>query len=289
MNEETTNIQYWTRYFDNCYNCYYYVNASTGHSQWDYPSCPFDIVRDVNVVENEEIVIGDVDIIQENREYMENSLQHQHYHSNHYGSDTDVIRAEFVSMDERKEERSCNGRFEKSASTKVNRSSRSRISETTESPEKSPRVNRNYTQMARLYKIYRPYSLTETTFKGLKCVLCHEKEPVDVFFPCEHRCVCRSCIQKEQICDDVTFENNVNGYCNCSLCAEVIKKIIPFENGKEIEKYWTWVLEQKIDLPDGFMRNFRHSAAVIKAVYVNNAQGASDDKGTNESTMCTIS
>lgn len=284
MSEEKFNIQYWTRYFDNCYNCYYYVNASTGHSQWDYPSYPCDIVQDVNVVEKEEIVLGDVDIMQDDRDCMENTLHQYLPNSNNRGSD--IFRPELVSMVERKEERSCSRRFK---ANKINRSSSSRICEKSASPETSPRVKRNYVQMARLYKIYRPYSLTESTFKSLKCVLCHDQEPIDVFFPCEHRCVCRSCIQKEQICDDVTFETNVNGYCNCSLCAEVIKKIIPFENGKEIEKYWAWVLEQKIDLPDGFLRNFRHSAAVIKAVYVNNAPGASDEKGTNESTMCAIS
>ena len=266
MSTEKLKIQCWTRYFEDSYNCYYYVN-SNGHSQWDYPSCPYDIVRDSNSVEDEEI-IG-------NSEYFEEiSSSNKNYN----------LDNTWISDSAPKEKLRQTQEVGKLVSDKIK--SLESFPDQSGSPETTARINRNYVQMARLYKIYRPYSLTETNSKSLKCVLCHDREPVDVFFPCEHRCVCRPCIGKEQICDDTTFETNLDGYCNCSLCAEVIKKILPYENGQEIEKYWTWVYEQKIHLPDGFLRNFRHSAAVIEAVYVNNPQGSHT---TNESTMCTLS
>ena len=269
MNAETLTMQYWTRYFEDTYNCYYYVNNSNGRSQWDYPSSPYDIVCDTNSVGDDEIVERG-DILKENLEYAENSVSNT---SNHF-------RCVSAPKDNKQKQK-----VGKLTSDKVDKSSEP-FSDHSDSLETTARINRNYVQMARLYKIYRPYSLSETNFKCLKCVLCNDREPVDVFFPCEHRCVCRPCIAKEQICDDASFETNLNGYCNCSLCAEVIKKILPYENGQEIEKYWTWVYEQKIHLPDGFLRNFRHSAAVIEAVYVNNPQGSHT---TNESTMCTLS
>ena len=269
MSTDISSVQYWTRYFEDSYNCYYYVNNSTGHSQWDYPSGPYDIVGDANAVEDK--LVERDDIKKENSEYAKSPLSNENH-------DPDISKSDSAPKDNQKPI------FGKLSSGNTVKSSKLSLYQS-ESPETTARINRNYVQMARLYKIYRPYSLTETNFKSLKCVLCHDREPVDVFFPCEHRCVCRPCITKEQICDDITFETNINGYCNCSLCAEVIKKILPYENGEEVEKYWTWVYEQKVHLPDGFLRNFRHSAAVIEAVYVNNPQGSHT---TNESTMCTI-
>lgn len=139
--------------------------------------------------------------------------------------------------------------------------------------------------MARMYKIYRPYS--DPDYEAI-CVLCHKRKATDVFFPCEHRCVCRTCIQTEQICDENAFKLNPNGYCNCSLCAEVIKIILPFERGLEVEKYWQWVYQDKIEMPAGFMKNFRHSAAVIKAVYMDSKEDGVIGEESGSTSFCAI-
>ena len=248
--EEINN--YWTRHFDQNYNCYYYVNYATGDSQWEYPSGIGDVVQDQG---SEEIIDTFNKSAPANETHLKNEIK---YREGRYGKSIANIEKRW-DLDAEK-------------------------SNTEDSPETTARKNRSYLQMARLYKVYRPYS--DPAYKP-KCVLCRKVEPIDVFFPCEHRCVCRPCIKKEQICDDVAFQSNINGYCNCSLCAEIIKIILPFENGLEVEKYWKWAFDQKIDLPDGFMRNFKHSAAVIKAVYMN--PGARDAEERSDSAFCAVS
>ena len=57
-------------------------------------------------------------------------------------------------------------------------------------------------------------------------------------------------------------------HTTCPLCASEIKIILPFANGEEKEKYWKWVEEVKPELPATFMRNWRHSAAIIQKVYI---------------------
>ena len=59
------------------------------------------------------------------------------------------------------------------------------------------------------------------------------------------------------------------GYNMCPLCATTIKRILPHEFGKEVDKYWAWVEEISPELPPGFLRNFRHSASVLQTVYIN--------------------
>jgi hypothetical protein len=129
----------------------------------------------------------------------------------------------------------------------------------------------DYASFARLYKLQRPYM--DPALPAL-CLLCHKNYAADVFFPCQHHCICRACIRKENICDEKTFVKMSNnggsnsGYCMCSLCGGIIKLILPLEGGKEIDKYWQWVYEEKIVLSKEFMRNWKHSAGVIQTVYV---------------------
>jgi hypothetical protein len=155
----------------------------------------------------------------------------------------------------------------------------------------------DYLNLARIYKLERPYSDPNSL---LACILCHEEHANVVFFPCQHRCICKACLVKENICTEGQF-TKAGGYCNCSLCAAVIKHILPFEHGAEVERYWQWVLQEQVPLPPGFMRNFRHSAAVIKAVYMNDDDddGASDEdrlsrhlrrtESRSSSSNCTLS
>ena len=146
--------------------------------------------------------------------------------------------------------------------------------------------NQDYVHMARMYKLTRPYS--DPNYFGL-CVLCHTNFADMVFFPCEHRCLCMECIQKEHICSDIQMDSVSDGYCNCSLCAGIIKLILPSEGGAEVAKYWNWVYEEPVPLPVNFLRNFRHSAGVIKAVHVRTGDLKQVDSFENASKSCTIS
>ena len=124
----------------------------------------------------------------------------------------------------------------------------------------------DYLGLARIYKKQRRYS--DKHGKCI-CVLCNKNDAVVVFFPCEHRCVCNTCIEKEQICDErkfLTAHNSSSGYCNCPLCASVIK--IMLTGGMETEKYWNWVFEVVPALPAGFMRKWKHTEGVLQKVYI---------------------
>lgn len=146
-------------------------------------------------------------------------------------------------------------------------------------------TNKDYLGMAQLYRIQRKYS--DPTAQDLLCLLCRKRYATDVFFPCEHRCVCRKCIEQEHICSDSMLADVPDGYCNCSLCADIIKLILPAEGGAEVEKYWQWVYEEPMQpLPVGFLRDFRHSAAVIRAVYGNTND---PDSFENAYKKCSIS
>jgi hypothetical protein len=112
-------------------------------------------------------------------------------------------------------------------------------------------LNRDYLDMARLYKLQRPYSDKNHT---KKCLLCQKRKASHVFFPCEHRCVCKKCIDSEDICVESKLLTQEHGFCNCPLCATIIKKILPFQHGKEVEKYWSWVYEvPNYSLSDEFL------------------------------------
>jgi len=138
----------------------------------------------------------------------------------------------------------------------------------------------DYPAIAKIYKVIRKYGHPTAV---CECILCHNGTCHNVFFPCQHRCVCNACMTNECIVDDTTFLKNNHllathspddldsgsGHCNCPLCGEIIKKILPHEFGKEVDVYWDWVLETRPALPFGFMKKFNHSAGVIQAVYVN--------------------
>ena len=125
--------------------------------------------------------------------------------------------------------------------------------------------NQDYLGLARMYKLQRPYS--DHNFKAT-CVLCHQRSSQDVFFPCEHRCVCRACIKSERFVEDRLMSKTSGGYCLCPLCATTIKRILPHEHGREVTRYWAWVEEIVPELPPGFLRKWNHSAAALEAVYV---------------------
>ncbi len=129
--------------------------------------------------------------------------------------------------------------------------------------------NQDYLGLARDYKMQRKFSDPQ---KHPSCVLCHKDSAKDTFFPCEHRCVCASCIKSENFCDERDMPYRKNGYNICPLCASVIKCMIPFDHGREVEKYWEWVEEVAPPLPPGFYRKFNRSAEVLHKVYIDKVE-----------------
>jgi hypothetical protein len=128
-------------------------------------------------------------------------------------------------------------------------------------------TQQDYIGLAKIYTIQRPYCDGSAT---VKCVLCRVKSNcIQVFYPCQHRCVCDDCITSQQVCAMEDVVKFPNGHCNCPLCGQIIKKMLPVEEGgKEEEVYWKWVLEVKPPLPDNFMKGFRHSAAIIQKIHI---------------------
>jgi hypothetical protein len=147
--------------------------------------------------------------------------------------------------------------------------------------------SQDYLGLVQIYNLQRPFLRRDHT---INCVLCQRVVPEDIFFPCEHKVVCRACIKKEEVCPDYELDKFPNGHCNCPLCCQIIKLILPNENGKEVEKYWAWVLAVKPELPKGFMRDFRHSAAIIQKIHIDENAMLRDKKNRNKCTFfCVIS
>ena len=98
-----------------------------------------------------------------------------------------------------------------------------------ESINKQVRLNQDYLALAREYIRLKPY--TGHSHKTV-CVFCAKAEANIVFFPCEHRCVCKSCVKIEKICEDRMLSSISHGHNNCPVCAQIIKLMLPHENGK---------------------------------------------------------
>lgn len=211
-------------------------------------------------------------------EYGEDHHQQEHEYDNEFDDDGGSYIAEDGDEQEDTGERTEYAPYDEESAppTVKNRSKDHAVGGTTQ----------DYVHMARMYKLTRPYS--DPNYYGL-CLLCHTNFADMVFFPCEHRCVCSACIEKENICNDSEFLKTPDGYCNCSLCAGIIKLILPSEGGAEVDKYWQWVYEEPVPLPSRFMRDFRHSAAVIKAVHVRNGSAKNVDSFENASKSCSLS
>ena len=118
--------------------------------------------------------------------------------------------------------------------------------------------------MAKTYR--QQYSYRKTNNNAI-CTLCQNEKVNDIFFPCEHRCVCKSCIKSQQICEEGMLSKFTNGYCMCPLCSEPIKLILEYENGNETRRYWTWVYEVVPPLPTGFTKKFNRSAKLLEIKY----------------------
>lgn len=256
----------WYCYFDDTQQAYYYYNEADGSSQWHHPSStddPYTLYEDDYVEEGNAMAQKVADMLQLSQQDEVGIAAYTPYTYDAYNEK--------------------NNDFAISSDYYVNE--RVNLNARPSNEEKLVR-NKDYMALARAYKYQRPYS--DPQYKAI-CLLCHKNECTDVFFPCQHRCVCHNCIISESICDELTYlkqGDKGDGYFMCSLCAEVIKKILPSEHGLEVQKYWDWVYEERVQMPRDFMRTFKHSAAIIEAVYMNDAHRKKGDAGSG---ACAIS
>lgn len=130
------------------------------------------------------------------------------------------------------------------------------------SKKKEPRLTKNYSELVRGFTVLRPYSKQPDGSypPDTKCVFCEVNQPVAVFFPCQHRCVCDSCILHHNISTDLSKRSS---WCACPVCMGEIRLILP-HTGNEEDLYWQWVLEVQPVLPSYFKQEFRDTARRLR-------------------------
>jgi len=322
VEEETAfDIADWTRYYDDNYHTYYYVHSPSGHTQWEIPTGPPQLTTNEHQAHHqldEAPSVENIRLIKSSS--FENPTKYTPWglHPDHvYGNSSEEEdgnslprRTRSVSDDQGIKWIGSEDFLERGVRLMSMESILSDLNvqhneygeqlglmsggredyDRDNIPLKREVIvypggkNQDYIGLAKIYKLQRPYS--DPNYKAI-CLLCRSNIVEDAFFPCEHHCVCRACITKENICEEKQLRKNPKGYINCSLCASVIKLILPLDGGKEVDKYWNWVYDEKVELPKGFMKDFRHSAAVIQAVYIDDKDNDKEDK--HGSTFCCIS
>ena len=305
-------VSEWVQHYDDTYRRYYYVNNITGECQWFDPHAKdvgyeegdadintFDGPPDEESSNNggHDRQASDLQYVISNQnmhdngtalpEHTENEFEQYAYDSDGLGIDPtaeEKMDSTLFEGDVEGDEETGNAKAELELQRVLDREAEKQIAKSRTKDIPVGGTSQDYLNMARLYKLNRPYS--DPNYFGL-CVLCHTNFADMVFFPCEHRCVCSECILKENICSDSQLNYVTDGYCNCSLCATIIKLILPSEGGLEVEKYWEWVYEEPVPLPKKFMKTFRHSAGVISAVHIRDTTNS--DSFENSFQKCNVS
>ena len=124
---------------------------------------------------------------------------------------------------------------------------------------KQVRLNQDYLALAREYTRLKPYTDHNSR---VTCVICSKFDANIVFFPCEHRCVCKTCIKNEKICEDRMLSSVSHGHSNCPVCAQIIKLILPHDHGKVLILYLhisilfnlLFIFRKLINIGHGYLR-----------------------------------
>ena len=282
----------WVRYFDENSKCFYFFNESTGTTQWDEPPSikTANLTSDpISQTDAENTLCDQASL----PAYMQTDFSKLGHNDDNY-SDMDDAECPHSDMDSDEDSRKEYDQWREQLVREnyllpdawhEDRSAAVLKSRPTEEIIRGG-TNQDYVGLARIYKIQRPYSHPTAR---LVCVLCHKRDAEDVFFPCEHRCVCRKCIRNEKVVEESKFdEMSADGFCNCPLCATIIKKILPSEGGAEIETYWRWVLEVAPPISKSFLKNFKHSAGVLRTVYNIDCEDEEEDR-TDATGVCSVS
>ena len=101
---------------------------------------------------------------------------------------------------------------------------------------KPDKYNKDYIRLSHEYKLSERYRIKPNSSRSLDsprpiCLSCQNTtQRIDkVLFPCEHACICTSCL-KSSVPQ------------KCPLCKENIRRVFDLD-GKESENYWKWIEE----------------------------------------------
>lgn len=110
---------------------------------------------------------------------------------------------------------------------------------------------KDYPTLAKEYKRVKKYQIhprgvvKESDAEHLSCVICSRQGGLDkVFFPCQHQCVCASCIL-----------NTATLLKQCPLCHVTIS-IVLNNTSNVYEEYWNWVEEVQTSTSTAFIKSF---------------------------------
>ncbi|CAM9832407.1 unnamed protein product [Pylaiella littoralis] len=245
----TAPVGSWTRHWDPSSELFFYYDRSTGRTTWDHPDPPdqvFDSPRALQRRADDSAAIEGV-VLQKTRRsngsrpceesgtaQQPDALVHQHAaaagHPKH--------RKRIASKDSRVY-----------TDTLLHKDS----SIEDEEPRK------DYIGFAKEYCMTAPF---RDTGGKQSCVICQKYKASGVFFPCEHKCACRRCIEREGFGKTAAASG---GGSLCPVCCEQVVFVAPNKGGKkETELYWRWVEEVKPSLPRDFRHNFHMAAILLK-------------------------
>jgi hypothetical protein len=99
-----------------------------------------------------------------------------------------------------------------------------------ETESKTDSYNKDYIRLSQEYKQMEKYRSSNKDSRPV-CVCCLNKSRrIDkILFPCEHICICNSCLQSSLP-------------KHCPLCKESIRRVFDLD-GNEHENYWQWIEE----------------------------------------------
>jgi hypothetical protein len=270
-------MENWLQLYDHKYESYYYYNRVTGESQWENPCPPIkDMSTQVNMDEDDEYLTTDG-----SHDIQENTSDRSH--SEEYFDDD---------VEDSFESKSWNNFEDEEEDNNNNNNDDECLSESYNYSTLRGQKKHDYLEYSKQYLVQRPFM---DRHKRNVCVLCLNRDSIDIFFPCEHRCVCRYCIKSSNICEysqkhsfdeKAKLTNSVSKVsvsCNCPLCGVIIQRILANEKGEETKKYWDWLYEIPTPLPPSFKRDFKHSKGIIESIYMKH------DKKKSDSVVCIIS
>ncbi|TMW61907.1 hypothetical protein Poli38472_010970 [Pythium oligandrum] len=79
-----------------------------------------------------------------------------------------------------------------------------------------------------------------------KCLMCKLQPITTIFYPCQHKCVCNTCLRDYSIGEYGLSNPPVR--TTCPLCLTTIRLLLP-HNGREEELYWQWISKVEPVLP----------------------------------------
>ncbi|CAM9518428.1 unnamed protein product [Ectocarpus sp. 12 AP-2014] len=217
----------WTKHWDPSSKQHFYYDASTGQTTWGRPIPPSKNTESLKREEEGTLLEGIF-------------LQHAKETAQHH--------------DVRPRRRKRGGsRDRKNNNKRIFTDDGQPQNETIEDDE----LRKDYISFAKEYYVTAPFR--DTGGKQI-CVICQKRKASAVLFPCEHKCVCARCIEREGFGATRTASERE---ALCPVCCQQVVFVAPCKGGgKEAELYWRWVDEIKPPLPKGFQRNF-HNAAIL--------------------------